>query len=113
MRHSPQDAFDTAARRASNPSTAWHPILAAVETEPGRWYMVDATNKCYGIIRFLAINGYRVVTWAERSEDRRLIGYYTSLKAAAVATHHLFVRSHGQSLPEHLPSQSVRGSAEP
>ena len=39
-----------------------------------------------GIIRLISVggeHGYRAVTWAERSEDRRLIGYYRTLRAAA------------------------------
>ena len=110
MRHSRQDAIDTAARRSATRAGTWHPILAAVEVEPGHWYMADATRKRYGIIRFLAIqgeSGYRTVTWAERSEDRQLIGYYTSLRAAASACHQAFLRTHGHALPgsrdSHLP----------
>lgn len=111
MRHSRQDAIDTAARRSSSKTSAWHPILAAVEVEPGHWYLVDATNKCYGIIRYLAIrgqSGYRAVTWAERSEDRRLIGYYTSLRAAAVAANSAVRNPRGSPHPPKLLGKPVR-----
>lgn len=113
MRHTRQDAVDTVKRRAAMTPVSWHPILAAVETQPGHWYMVDATNKCYGIVRFLTIDGqsgYRVVTWAEHSDDRRLIGYFTSLRAATVAAHNRYLRSQGRGLPNHdghsVPSSS-------
>jgi hypothetical protein len=101
MRHSRQDAIDTGARRRSTQSPVWHPVLAAMESEPGQWIMIDTTNKRYGLIRLLRIGGewgYRSVTWAERSEDRRLIGYFTSLRAAAEAAHGDFLREHGRSL---------------
>jgi hypothetical protein len=103
VRHSRQDAFDTAARRKSTaPASAWHPILAAEETAAGHWVMIDTTNNRYGVIRFLTIggeSGYRAVTWADRGDDRRLIGYFTTLRAAAAATHREFLRKHGHSLP--------------
>ena len=98
MRHSRQDALDTAARRAASNSGKWHPLLAAVEAEPGLWYMVDSTLRCYGVIRFLTIrgqSGYRAVTWAKRSEDRQLIGYFTTLAAATSATHEQYVQKQG------------------
>ncbi len=103
MRHSRQDALDTAARRrAETQAAAWHPILAATEAAPGQWVMADSRNVRYGVIRYLSIGGewgYRAVTWAERSEDRRLIGYYTSLRAAAEAAHQEFLRAHSRGLP--------------
>lgn len=108
MRHTRQDAIDTATRRAATKPVSWHPILAAIEAQPGHWYMVDATNKCYGVIRYLTIHGqsgYRAVTWAEHSDDRRLIGYFTSLRAATVAAHNQYLRSHGRGLPD----QSANG----
>jgi hypothetical protein len=99
MQHSRQDAFDTAARRALEPRSSWHPLLAARETEAGVWYLVDSAEKCYGIIRMLRRGGelgYRAVTWAPASEDRQLIGYYRSLRAACVATHRRHVQSPGR-----------------
>jgi hypothetical protein len=99
MRHSRQDALDTAARRrATAQASAWHPILAAVETRAGQWVMVDTLDNRYGVIRFLTIDGqsgYRAVTWAERSDDRRLIGYFTTLRAATEATHSAYLSGHG------------------
>lgn len=95
MQHSRQDAIDTTARRAAAPNH-WHPLLAARETEPGVWYMIDTTEKCYGIIRILRRGGelgYRAVTWAQASEDRQLIGYYRSLRAACEATHQRLIHS--------------------
>lgn len=70
--------------------TSWHPILNAHETEPGSWTMIGAFEQPYALIRFLSIGGelgYRAVTWAERSEDRELIGYYTTLRAACDHAH--------------------------
>jgi hypothetical protein len=110
MRHSRQDALDTAARRKATEAPAWHPILAAAEVAPGEWLMMDTASRRYGVIRFLTIggqSGYRVVTWAGKSEDRRLIGYFTTLRAAAAAAHGAFLRTHGQPLPR-AGSDSVR-----
>jgi hypothetical protein len=99
VRHSRQDALDTAARRAASSERAWHPLLAAVEPEPGLWYMVDSTRLCYGVIRYLTIrgqSGYRAVTWATRSEERQLIGYFTTLAAATSAAHERYVQGQGR-----------------
>lgn len=102
MRHSRQDAIDTAARRASDPRPAWHPIMAAREPEPGVWYMVDTMEKCYGIIRIIRRGGevgYRAVTWAPEPADRKLIGYYRTLRAATAAAHMQFIAAHGVAGP--------------
>lgn len=102
IQHSRQDAIDTAARRALDRTPEWHPLLAARESELGVWYMIDATEKCYGIIRMLRRGGelgYRAVTWAERSEDRQLIGYYQNLRAATMAAHMHFIAAHGVNGP--------------
>ena len=115
MRHSHQDAIDTAARRAAGTRGEWHPLQAAVETDPGLWYMVDARDECYGIIRFLTVGadrGYRAVTWARRSEERRLIGYYTSLRAAAEAVHRRFLSEHGHVTALPPPSPPVHRQAQ-
>lgn len=99
MRHDIQDAYDAHARNRLPPGPRWHPLLAAVEAEPGVWYMVTPDGRCYGIIRTLEIGGergYRAVTWAERSADRRLIGYYRTLKRAAEATHRRYLDGHGR-----------------
>lgn len=80
----------------------WHPIMAAVEDEPGAWVMVDPTGKRYAIVRLLRCGdelGYRAVTWAERSEDRQLVGYYRNLRAATMAAHMHFIAAHGVSGP--------------
>ncbi|MHA6668597.1 hypothetical protein ACX3O0_06980 [Homoserinimonas sp. A447] len=96
MHHSQQDAVGAAARRRLDPRPAWHPILAARETEPGVWYLVDTLEKCYGIIRIIRRGGevgYRAVTWAPEPADRQLIGCYRSLRGACEATHHRFLRA--------------------
>lgn len=75
----------------------WDPILAAHELSPGVWTMIDTMGHRYAVIRFLELNGecgYRAVTWAEESSDRRLIGYFRSLRGACAAAHEVFIRSH-------------------
>ena len=95
----PHDGVAAAQRARSSYTPNWHPIIAAVEIEPGHWELRDQYERPYGVIRFLRRGdqlGYRAVTWAEASADRRLIGYYRTLRAACAATHVRFVRAHGQ-----------------
>lgn len=99
MSHRVQDGIDAAARARRGNAGPWHPILAAVEDEPGVWRMVSPLGECYGVIRLLEIGGergYRAVTWAARSADRELIGYYRTLRTAARETHLHHVRSHSR-----------------
>ncbi|NEM90786.1 hypothetical protein [Galbitalea soli] len=99
MRHDQADAVAAAQRAAATYAPGWHPILAAVEAEPGLWFMMAQYGRCYGVIRQLQIageRGYRAVTWAERSDERQLIGYFRTLRAACWATHQKFLSTHGQ-----------------
>jgi hypothetical protein len=84
--------------RASWTYRLWHPLFAAVEVEPGVWHMVASTGETYGVVRLIEVageRGYRAVTWAERSEDRQLIGYFRTLKVAVERTHQRWLASHG------------------
>lgn len=97
LRHSVQDGIDASARARSTFTANWHPVLAAVEQRPGEWWMLDQYERRYAIVRLLEIDGqwgYRAVTG--EPSDRRLIGYYRTLRAACEAAHLAFVRSHGQ-----------------
>lgn len=97
MRHDVRDGDAAAARARTSYTTTWHPILAAREVEPGLWYMVAQYERCYGIIRMLVIggeSGYRAVTWEADPEQRRLVGYFRSLRAATEAAHGFYVRNH-------------------
>ncbi|TPW71665.1 hypothetical protein [Schumannella sp. 10F1B-5-1] len=94
----PQDGVDAAARARRGYSADWHPVLSADEVEPGTWVMRSQVRD-YAIIRMLRIGdevGYRAVTWAERSADRRLVGYYRSLRAACAAAHQVFLAGHAR-----------------
>ena len=105
LQHAEQHGRDAAERASRTYVEGWHPLLAAREVEPGHWVMVDPHERAYGDIRFVRRGsevGYRAVTWAEQSADRELIGYYRTLRAAAKATHSLFVRSH-------VPAEPRRG----
>jgi hypothetical protein len=98
MGHSVQDGRDATTRAQKTNVDNWHPVLAAREIEPGHWIMTDPYDRPYGVIRFLRRGGelgYRAVTWAPESADRKLIGYYRTLRAAAKQVHAVFVRSHG------------------
>ena len=93
-----QDHLDALARARLTYSRKWHPLMAAVETEPGVWLMVAQFGEPYAIVRLIEIGkerGYRVVTANEKRADRELVGYYTNLRAATQAAHERWVRQHG------------------
>jgi hypothetical protein len=74
----------------------WHPVLAAVETAPGEWLMPDPSGVPYAVVKLVEIHGergYRCVTFAPESDDRRLIGYYGNLRAATMGANLWFVTS--------------------
>lgn len=93
-----QDHLDALARARLTYSRGWHPLLSAVETEPGVWLMVAQFGEPYAIIRLIEIGkerGYRAVTATEKRADRELVGYYTTLRAATAAAHARWIRMHG------------------
>jgi hypothetical protein len=111
LRHSVQDGVDASARARSTYNPNWHPILAAVEQQPGEWWMLDQYGRRYAIVRLLECageRGYRAVTGEET--DRRLIGYYRTLRGACAAAHLAFVRAHGQ--PGSVNGVGARGGAD-
>lgn len=80
------------------PAIRWHPVLAAVEVEPGTWVMHAPDGRPYGVVRALEIGGergYRAVTWHEDPARRELVGYYRTLFAATRAAHSVYLRGHG------------------
>ncbi len=92
----PQDGLDAANRARSGYSRDWHPILSAAEQRPGEWWLVTQYGDPYAIVRLLRVGGeqgYRAVTWAERSEDRTLIGYFRTLRAATFWAHRHWLRT--------------------
>ena len=97
MQHDRQDGVDARRRAERDHIPEWHPLLSAVETEPGVWRMVTPQGRPYAIVRSIEVGGergYRAVTWAESSADRRLIGYYRTLRAATKAAHDVLIESH-------------------
>jgi hypothetical protein len=94
----PKDGLDAEERARSGYRGEWHPLLAAVEGPAGTWTMRAPDGAPYGVIRALELGGergYRAVTWAVESRDRQLIGYYRTLRAAAMATHRRYLAGHG------------------
>ena len=92
----PQDGLDAADRARSGCNRDWHPILALDERRPGEWWLKNQYGTPYAIVRLLRVGGeqgYRAVTWAERSEDRVLIGYFRTLKAATFWAHRHWLRT--------------------
>jgi hypothetical protein len=69
----------------------WHPILAAVELEPGRWTMVDPAGREYGLIEIRRTPDGIRYHCEHRGEE---IGWATSLKVACERVHYAYIRSH-------------------
>lgn len=70
--------------------------MSALEPTPGEWWLRDANQVPYAIVKLLRRGdeiGYRAVTYLERSVDRELVGYYRKLAPAAVAAHERHLRS--------------------
>ena len=74
MHHSRQDAFDAAARARAGHAAEWHPVLAAIEQRPGCWHMTTPYGEAYAVLQIVRVGGeigYRAVTFAPTSEQRR------------------------------------------
>ena len=102
MRHQVQDGVDAQTRARRDDVTGWHPVIAAVEIEPGHWHMITPMGDRYAIILLLEIRGekgYRVVTWAPSSTDRKLIGYFRTLRSASWSAHQYYLSRLGNPGP--------------
>lgn len=91
-------------------SAQWHPILAAHEYAPGEWILVDPSARPYAVVRAIEVGserGYRAVTWAAESAERRLIGYWSTLKAACAGAHRAYLAAHGPGDFAGYPSTSM------
>lgn len=53
MQHDVQDAHDARRRALSGAAPRWHPILAAIEVEPGHGQMVAQYGEVYGDTRLI------------------------------------------------------------
>lgn len=68
----------------------WHPLLAAVEPEPGAWLLLNAHRRPYGLVRIVRIprtpNTPEMVRF--RAEHAGTpIGYATTLREAVERVH--------------------------
>lgn len=68
----------------------WHPLLAAVEPEPGVWVLIDTLQKPYGVVTIVRVDGL-VRFRAEHVGN--LLGYATTLRAAVERVHSAELRS--------------------
>ncbi len=99
----PQDGLAAAHRaQSSYRGDRWHPLLNARETVTGtEWQLgIEAGSEWYPrvVVLLLTISGelgYRVVTWAPTSAERRLVGYRTSLRAACELGWREYLRTAG------------------
>lgn len=77
--------------------SGWHPILAAKETRPGLWVMVDPQGREYGTVELVKA---RPAPEAEREpiykcvRDGNVIGWTRTLRAGTDLVHKDFIRSH-------------------
>lgn len=112
-RHTPRFGIARAGAHDSERRTVreWHPLLAAVEHEPGQWTLTGQLGP-YAIVRSLEVGGERGYRASTYSEPRQLIGYYRTLRAACAAAHSHYVMAHGPDsstvgCPKHLSGESV------
>jgi hypothetical protein len=76
----------------------WHPSHSAIEVTAGEWWMPDPLDKPYAVVRLVEVRGergYRVVTYAPESDDRKLIGYFGNLRAATMGANRWYVANCG------------------
>jgi hypothetical protein len=76
----------------------WHPLLAAHETSPGVWQMVDDLDHHYALIRLVRRGdelGYRVDRTDADGVVTGVVGRYKTLRTSAWEAHMAFIRSHG------------------
>ena len=98
----PDDMIATVTRRHPTAAVTWHPILAAVEQQPGLWHMTAQYDNTYGVIEFVRRGpelGYKATTWAETPGDRELVGYFRTLVGACEVVHRRFLNDHGGGRP--------------
>lgn len=74
-------------------SPRWHPIMAAIERDPGVWTLVDTLDREYGRIEIRrTLDGIRYRTEAPVGT---LIGWGTTLRQSCERVHDEYLRSHG------------------
>ncbi len=75
----------------------WHPIMAAVEREPGVWVMVAPLGEEYGRVEIRRTpDGIRYRAEAPIGTQ---IGWGTSLRQACERVHHVFLAAHVPGIP--------------
>ncbi|MBN9607586.1 MAG: hypothetical protein J0G30_13365 [Actinomycetales bacterium] len=102
MRHDPADAPAAYHHARRPPATGWHPLLAAVEVEPGVWEMHGQHVDRYGVVRLVRRGpevGYRADL--ERGGRAHTVGYFRTLRAATAAVHRAWIG--GLAPREHRP----------
>lgn len=76
----------------------WHPILGAIEREPGHWEMFAQYEQKYGDIRLVrraGTLGYRAMVLRPGSTAPIEAGFTQTLRAAAESVHAVWIRNHG------------------
>ncbi len=84
----------------------WHPLLTAREFDPGHWVMEDGFGHPYAFICFVKRGGevgYRLSTWAQSSEQQKVLGYYRTLRGAAKRGYELWINRNVPGGPPNTP----------
>lgn len=88
------------------PAAKWHPIVDAVEVEPGHWVLHEprsgdyeqAPPRKYADVQMVKRGdevGYRALMLGKGMERPVLVGYFRSTRSALENAHRLWVSSHG------------------
>lgn len=86
--------------------------MMAREFTPGQWIMEDSYQRPYAVITFVKRGGelgYRVQTWAQESDGRKIVGYFTSLRGAASAVHGMWINRGVPTRPDAGSNRATRG----
>jgi len=86
----------------------WTPMRALQRSvRPGEYLMFDRSRKIAVLLPVVIgpkrTKLIRVVTWAERSEDRALIGYFPDMETAAWLTWQMWVKANPSSPVDEAP----------
>lgn len=79
----------TLARMVKDPPR-WHPLLAAVEPEPGVWILLDSHRRPYGLVQIVKVDA---MTRFRAEHIGMRIGYATTLREAVERVHAAEVES--------------------
>lgn len=69
-------------------------MLAAVETTPGRWELVDTLDRVYAVVELRRVNDGQDVRYRVEHAGE-LLGWGMTLRTACMVAHRAHIRAHG------------------